>query len=127
MNNDNNDDMPGKNDKPFRSISVPSADEAGFGIALGSGGARGLAHVGVLQALLEHGVKVSFAAGTSMGAIVGAAYAAGRFEKLAGILKTMDAARAAGADCFITGEISYHHFFDADGMLLVAMGHYQSE
>ena len=39
----------------------------------------------------------------------------------------MDAARAAGADCFITGEISYHHFFDADGMLLVAMGHYQSE
>lgn len=95
MNNDNNDDMPGENDKPFRSISVPSADEAGFGIALGSGGARGLAHVGVLQALLEHGVKVSFAAGTSMGAIVGAAYAAGRFEKLAGILKTMDAARAA--------------------------------
>ena len=39
----------------------------------------------------------------------------------------MDAARAKGADCFITGEISYHHFFDADGLLLVAMGHYQSE
>ena len=38
-----------------------------------------------------------------------------------------DAARAKGADCFITGEMSYHHFFDADGMLLVAMGHYQSE
>lgn len=39
----------------------------------------------------------------------------------------MDAARARGADCFITGEISYHHYFDADGLLLVAMGHYQSE
>lgn len=39
----------------------------------------------------------------------------------------MDAARAKGADCFITGEISYHHYFDADGLLLVAMGHYQSE
>ena len=39
----------------------------------------------------------------------------------------MDAARAKGADAFITGEISYHHFFDADGMLLIAMGHYQSE
>lgn len=39
----------------------------------------------------------------------------------------MDAARAKGADCFITGEMSYHHFFDADGMLVVAMGHYQSE
>jgi putative NIF3 family GTP cyclohydrolase 1 type 2 len=39
----------------------------------------------------------------------------------------MDEARARGADAFITGEISYHHFFDAEGMLLVAMGHYQSE
>lgn len=39
----------------------------------------------------------------------------------------MDAARAKGADCFVTGEISYHHFFDADGLMLVAMGHYQSE
>ena len=39
----------------------------------------------------------------------------------------MDEARAKGADAFITGEISYHHFFEADGMLLVAMGHYQSE
>ena len=39
----------------------------------------------------------------------------------------MDEARAKGADAFITGEISYHHFFDADGMLLIAMGHYQSE
>lgn len=39
----------------------------------------------------------------------------------------MDSARALGADCFITGEISYHHFFDAEGMLVVAMGHYQSE
>lgn len=39
----------------------------------------------------------------------------------------MEAARARGADCFITGEISYHHFFDAGDMLLVAMGHYQSE
>jgi len=39
----------------------------------------------------------------------------------------MDEARAKGADAFITGEISYHHFFDAGGMLLVAMGHYESE
>lgn len=39
----------------------------------------------------------------------------------------MGEAIARGADCFITGEISYHHYFDADGMLLVAMGHYQSE
>lgn len=34
---------------------------------------------------------------------------------------------AAGADCFITGEMSYHHYFDNDGILVAAMGHYQSE
>lgn len=39
----------------------------------------------------------------------------------------MSAAAAKGADCFITGEMSYHHYFDSDGMLLIAMGHYQSE
>lgn len=39
----------------------------------------------------------------------------------------MDEARAKGADCFITGEISYHHYFDAGNLLLVALGHYQSE
>lgn len=39
----------------------------------------------------------------------------------------IDEARAKGADCFITGEISYHHFFDAEGLLLVSLGHFQSE
>lgn len=39
----------------------------------------------------------------------------------------MGKAIAAGADCFLTGEMSYHHFFDNDGMLVAAMGHYQSE
>lgn len=34
---------------------------------------------------------------------------------------------AAGADCFLTGELSYHSYFDNDGVLVAAMGHYQSE
>lgn len=51
----------------------------GFSIALalGGGGARGLAHIGVLEALDELGVRPKVIAGTSIGAIVGAAYAAG--------------------------------------------------
>ena len=36
-------------------------------------------------------------------------------------------AEQAGADCFITGEISYHRFFEAGNALLMALGHYQSE
>ncbi len=49
----------------------------GLGIALSGGSARGFAHIGVLQALEEHGVKPEIIAGTSMGALVGVLYAAG--------------------------------------------------
>lgn len=45
------------------------------GLALGSGGARGLAHLGVIQALEEEHLPIDYIAGTSMGAIVGAMYA----------------------------------------------------
>jgi len=48
-----------------------------FALALGGGGARGLAHVAVLEAIDELGVKPVAIAGTSIGAMVGAAYAAG--------------------------------------------------
>ncbi len=46
------------------------------GLALGSGGARGIAHIGVIKALLEAGIPIHMIAGTSMGALVGACYAA---------------------------------------------------
>ena len=46
-------------------------------IALGSGGARGIAHLVVLEALDELGIRPTAIAGTSMGAVIGAAYAAG--------------------------------------------------
>jgi NTE family protein len=49
-----------------------------LGLALSGGGARGLAHIGVLAALEQAGVAVDRLAGTSMGAILGAAYSAGR-------------------------------------------------
>jgi len=47
------------------------------GLALSGGGARGVAHIGAIKALEELGVKISYIAGTSVGAIVGAAVAAG--------------------------------------------------
>ena len=56
---------------------MPAPRPAGIGLALGAGGARGLAHIVVLEALDELGVKPAIIAGSSMGAIVGAAYAAG--------------------------------------------------
>lgn len=48
-----------------------------FGIALSSGGARGFAHIGVLQELERHNIYPDFVAGTSMGAIIGAMYCSG--------------------------------------------------
>lgn len=47
------------------------------GLALGGGGARGAAHVGVLRTLEQAGIPIACIAGTSSGAMVGAAYAAG--------------------------------------------------
>src|SRR5690554_1036529 len=51
-------------------------------LALGSGAARGWAHIGVIDALLEAGIKPDIVCGTSMGALVGSVYASGRLEAL---------------------------------------------
>lgn len=48
-----------------------------LGFALGSGGARGVAHVGFLQAMDEAGIKPDYISGCSMGAVVGGCYASG--------------------------------------------------
>jgi len=50
---------------------------ARLGLALSSGGAKGLAHIGVLQVLEEHGIDIDVVAGASMGAYIGAAWALG--------------------------------------------------
>jgi len=47
------------------------------GLALGGGGARGLAHIGVLRVLEKEGISIDLIAGTSIGALVGGAYASG--------------------------------------------------
>jgi NTE family protein len=53
-----------------------------IGLALGSGAARGWAHVGVIQALEEAGIRPEIVCGSSSGALVGALYVAGRLEAL---------------------------------------------
>ncbi len=49
-------------------------------LVLGSGGARGLAHIGIIEAIEQAGYEVRSIAGTSMGALVGGIYAAGRLD-----------------------------------------------
>ena len=54
----------------------------GIALALGGGAARGWAHIGVLRALDEAGVPISMIAGTSIGALVGGCYLAGKLDEL---------------------------------------------
>ncbi|OJZ18515.1 MAG: patatin [Thiobacillus sp. 65-29] len=53
-----------------------------IGLALGSGSARGWAHIGVIRALADAGIEPDLVCGTSIGALVGAAYVAGELDRL---------------------------------------------
>lgn len=59
-------------------------------LVLSSGGAKGYAHIGVIRALEESGARITFIAGTSMGALVGGLYAAGKLDEAYAWLKTID-------------------------------------
>ena len=64
----------------FSGSALPAVQPPGrpaIGVALEGGGALGMAHIGVLQWLEEHHIPVDRIAGTSMGSMVGALYAAG--------------------------------------------------
>ena len=73
------------------SISYAGENRPKVGLALSSGGARGLAHIGVLKALEQEGIPIDMIAGTSMGSIVGGLYACGySAEQLERIVKGID-------------------------------------
>jgi len=60
-----------------RSSTTETKRQPAIGVALGGGFARGIAHIGVLKVLEEEGIPVRMVAGTSVGAIMGAAYCSG--------------------------------------------------
>ncbi len=57
--------------------TLASGQDQKVGLVLSGGGAKGLAHIGVIKALEENDVAIDYVAGTSMGAIIGGLYAAG--------------------------------------------------
>ncbi len=59
-------------------------------LVLGSGGARGLAHIGVIQWLTEQGYEIRSIAGSSMGALVGGIYAAGKLDTYAEWVRALE-------------------------------------
>jgi NTE family protein len=97
-----------------------------FALALGSGGARGLAHIAVIEALDEMGVKPVAIVGTSIGALIGAAYAAGMRGKdirrhviavahdRSGTMRRLMRARAGTLAHFFSGAFSQATQMDAE-------------
>lgn len=95
-----------------------------LGLALGSGSARGWAHIGVIQALAEAGIIPDVVCGCSIGAFVGAVYADGDVDKLAGwvdglswqdVMSLLDVGFSGG---LLKGDkltvFFEHHFVDRD-------------
>jgi len=78
-----------------RSAVNMSNNDSGFpkknvGLALGSGSARGWSHIGVLRALAEAGIEIRYVAGTSIGSLVGAAYALNKMDVLEDFARQLD-------------------------------------
>lgn len=67
-----------------------------IGLALGSGSARGWAHIGVIRALEQAGIRPDIICGTSIGALVGAAYAAGELDRLEQWVLTLEVKDVVG-------------------------------
>ena len=70
---------------------IESDNNVKVGLVLSGGGAKGLAHIGVLKVIDSLGVEIDYVAGTSMGAIIGALYASGYSgNQLDSIFKKID-------------------------------------
>ena len=83
-----------KNVKPPTQTTTLKAREPVIAIALGGGGAKGFAHIGVLKVLESHGIKPKIVTGTSAGSFVGSIYASGKtpyqLQQIAQQLKESD-------------------------------------
>jgi NTE family protein len=63
-------------------VGLGSVRRPVIGLALGGGAARGFAHIGIVRTLIAHGIVPNVVVGTSIGAVVGGAYAAGHLDTL---------------------------------------------
>ena len=70
--------------------------KTGIALALGGGAARGWSHIGVLRALDEAGIEISMIAGTSIGALVGGCYLAGKLDEIEDFARSLTKRRMFG-------------------------------
>lgn len=89
------------NDASMASTAVTGRPK--IGLALGGGAARGWAHIGVLEVLTEAGLKPDVIAGTSIGAVVGGCFAAGKLAELTDFATGLTKRRVVGLMDFHIG------------------------
>lgn len=87
-------------------------------LALSSGGARGLAHIGAIEELLSHGYHITSIAGCSMGALIGGVYAAGKLSEFREWMKTIDKKRMLE---LIDFSLSINHLVKGDRIIEAIM------
>lgn len=87
-------------------------------LVLSSGGARGLAHIGAIEELLAHGYRITSIAGSSMGALVGGVYAAGKLEAFHDWVKGIDKKRMLE---LIDFSLSINHLAKGDRIIEAIM------
>ena len=87
-------DIPGKTVDAGH-VTIKSGGPS-IGLVLGSGAARGFAHIGVMRALQSHGIKPDIIVGTSMGALVGGCYATDQLDTLEDWARSLTMRRIIG-------------------------------
>jgi NTE family protein len=87
-------DIPGKTVDAGH-VAIKSGGPS-IGLVLGSGAARGFAHIGVMRALQAHGIKPDIIVGTSMGALVGGCYATDQLDTLEAWARSLTMRRIIG-------------------------------
>jgi len=90
-----------KNVQKTPTTTAINAREPVIAIALGGGGAKGFAHIGVLKVLESHGIKPKIVTGTSAGSFVGSIYASG---------KTPYQMQTSQWECWQHGQYGKNHF-----------------
>ncbi|MGC2811994.1 MAG: patatin-like phospholipase family protein [Bradyrhizobium sp.] len=72
----------GQNGSNGSKVGLGTTRRPVIGLALGGGAARGFAHIGIVRTLIAHGIVPNVVVGTSIGAVVGGAYAAGHLDRI---------------------------------------------
>ncbi|MDG2019038.1 MAG: patatin-like phospholipase family protein [Porticoccaceae bacterium] len=99
-------------------MDIKSLFNAKIGVALGGGGAKGVAHIGVLKALEEAGVEINYLAGTSVGAMIASMYAFNvNIDTIASIARDLTLAQIT------TFKINKRGFFTAGPLRKILIQH----